>query len=79
MSVKSKIKETAKKLAKKLTPVLELPFEERMKMFDIEYKELSKKYGVFHNPVNIYDDSTIPGGLMNKTAEVTPTEETPKA
>lgn len=42
--------------------LLTLPFEDRMKGFDAEYKALSNKWGVYHLPVNLYDDATTPGG-----------------
>lgn len=68
MSMKSKMKDAAKKVGKKITkaitPTLELPFAERCALFDADYKKLSAKYGIFHNPINIYDDSTVPGGVL---------------
>lgn len=59
--------------------ILDLPFDVRMKMFEPEYQALVAKYGVIHLPVNIYDDTTIPGGVMaklNKQAEPVETPET---
>lgn len=48
----------------------QLPFEDRMKGFQAEYKALTNKWGVYHLPVTIFDDSTIPGGLYSpKPAE----------
>lgn len=73
--MKSKLKSAGKKVAKAFTPILELPFAERIPLFDAEYKKLSAKYGIFHNPINIYDDLTTPGGVLaanpvgNTTAE----------
>lgn len=50
--------------------LLTLPFEDRMKGFQAEYKALTNKWGVYHLPVTIFDDSTIPGGLYSpKPAE----------
>lgn len=46
--------------------LLTLPFEDRMKGFDAEYKALSNKWGVYHLPVTIFDDSTIPGGRFGQ-------------
>lgn len=44
------------------TPTLSLPFDDRAKGFDAEYKALVAKWGIYHLPVTLYDDSTIPGG-----------------
>lgn len=44
----------------------QLPFEDRMKGFDAEYKALSNKWGIYHLPVTIFDDSTIPGGRFGQ-------------
>lgn len=64
MKTKAKAKSLVKKVTKALTPILDLPFAERIPLFDAEYKKLSAKYGIFHNPINIYDDLTTPGGVL---------------